>query len=61
MPPVLDWNATGDPSDLVRRVRETLAGGSAVVLPGDVGYVALFNPSAPNPQSRTCPPYIPFE
>ena len=52
MPPVLDWNATGDPSDLVRRVGESLAGGSAAVLPGDVGYVALLNPSGPGTADR---------
>ena len=44
MPTVLDWNPTVDPSELVRAIREAVAAGSAVVLPGDCGYVALVNP-----------------
>ena len=47
MPTVLDWNATVDPSGLVRQIRDTLAAGALVVVPGDVGYVALVNPTAP--------------
>jgi protein-tyrosine phosphatase len=47
MPTVLDWNATVDPSETVCRVREALAAGSLVVLPGDAGYVALVNPAGP--------------
>jgi protein-tyrosine phosphatase len=47
MPTVLDWNPAVDPSELVRPVGEALAAGSLVVLPGDVGYVALVNPAAP--------------
>lgn len=53
MPTVIDWNTTVDPSELVQRVRETLASGSAVVLPGDHGYLALWRPgtsvSLPDP------------
>src|SRR5262249_3065208 len=48
MPTVLDWNPTVDPSELVRHLRDTLASGAAVVLPGDAGYVALVNPIGPN-------------
>src|SRR5579872_656415 len=48
MPTVLDWNPTVDPSELVRITRETIAAGSAAVLPGDSGYVALINPVGPN-------------
>jgi protein-tyrosine phosphatase len=44
MPTVLDWNPTVDPSELVRITREAIGSGSAVVLPGDCGYVALINP-----------------
>ncbi len=47
MPTVLDWNPTVDPSEFVRQVRESLAAGLAVVLPGDSGYVALINPACP--------------
>ena len=47
MPTVLDWNPTVDPSEFVRLLRETLAAGSAAVLPGDAGYVALVNPRSP--------------
>lgn len=46
MPAVIDWNSTVDPSDLVRQVRDTLAAGLAVVLPGDCGYLALWPPGA---------------
>ena len=48
MPTVLDWNPTVDPSELVRPIREALAAGLPVVLPGDVGYVVLVNPAAPD-------------
>jgi protein-tyrosine phosphatase len=48
MPTVLDWNPTVDPSELVRVIREAVAAGSPVVLPGDCGYVALVNPLGPN-------------
>jgi L-threonylcarbamoyladenylate synthase len=48
MPTVLDWSPTVDPSELVRITREAIAAGSAVVLPGDCGYVALVNPAGPN-------------
>jgi protein-tyrosine-phosphatase/tRNA A37 threonylcarbamoyladenosine synthetase subunit TsaC/SUA5/YrdC len=48
MPTVLDWSPTVDPSELVRITSETIAAGSAVVLPGDCGYVALVNPAGPN-------------
>jgi L-threonylcarbamoyladenylate synthase len=48
MPTVLDWNPTVDPSELVHTIREALAAGAAVVLPGDCGYVALVNPAAPS-------------
>jgi protein-tyrosine phosphatase len=48
MPTVLDWNPTVDPSELVRVIREAVAAGSAVVLPGDCGYVVLVNPLGPN-------------
>ncbi|MBM3983772.1 MAG: hypothetical protein FJ304_26590, partial [Planctomycetes bacterium] len=43
---VIDWNATVDPSDVVRRTRDALAAGAAVVLPGDCGYLALWRPGA---------------
>jgi protein-tyrosine phosphatase len=52
MPTVLEWNATVDPSEFVRQVRETLAAGSAVVLPGDVGYVVLLNPAGADAATR---------
>jgi len=48
MPTVLDWSPTVDPSELVRVIREVVAAGSAVVLPGDCGYVVLINPLGPN-------------
>ena len=48
MPTVLDWNATVDPSEVVRQVGEALAAGSSVVLPGDAGYVVLLNPAGPD-------------
>jgi protein-tyrosine phosphatase len=47
MPTVLDWSPTVDPSELVRVIREAVAAGVPVVLPGDCGYVALINPSSP--------------
>lgn len=47
MPTVLDWNPTVDPSAYVPQLREALTAGDVVVLPGDVGYVALVNPAAP--------------
>jgi protein-tyrosine phosphatase len=49
MPTVLDWNPTVDPAELVRELRETLAGGSLVVLPGDVGYVVLASGAVAGP------------
>lgn len=48
MPPtVLEWSPAVDPSDFVRRVRDALAAGRAVVFPGDAGYVALAAPDSP--------------
>jgi protein-tyrosine phosphatase len=47
MPTVLDWSPTVDPSELVRVIREAVAAGSPVVLPGDCGYVVIINPSNP--------------
>jgi protein-tyrosine phosphatase len=44
MPTVIDWNPAVDPSELVAQVRDTLAAGSAVVAPGDCGYLALWRP-----------------
>jgi L-threonylcarbamoyladenylate synthase len=52
MPTVLDWNPAVDPSELIRTIREATAAGSAVVLPGDCGYVALLNPAAPATAAR---------
>jgi protein-tyrosine-phosphatase/tRNA A37 threonylcarbamoyladenosine synthetase subunit TsaC/SUA5/YrdC len=52
MPTVLDWNPTVDPSELVRVIRESIAAGSPVVLPGDCGYVALINPTGPNAEKQ---------
>jgi L-threonylcarbamoyladenylate synthase len=46
MPTVIDWSPAVDPSDLVRLVRDALATGAAVVLPGDGGYLALCRPGA---------------
>lgn len=46
MPTVLDWSPTVDPAEVVGPVRDVLAAGQVVVLPGDVGYVALANPAA---------------
>ena len=46
MPTVLEWSTTVDPSEFVLQVREALAVGSLVVLPGDSGYVTLVNPAA---------------
>src|SRR5688572_11465909 len=47
MPTVLDWSPTVDPSDMVRHMRDAIAAGAAVVLPGDCGYLALWTPGAP--------------
>ena len=44
MPTVIDWSAAVDPSEVVRQTREALTAGSAVVLPGDCGYLALWRP-----------------
>ena len=52
MPTVLDWNPTVDPSELVRTIREAMTAGSAVVMPGDCGYVALVNPAVPSTAAR---------
>lgn len=52
MPTVLEWNATVDPSEVVRQVGEALAAGSAVVLPGDSGYVTILNPAGPDAGAR---------
>ena len=52
MPTVLDWNPTVDPSTLIRTIREALAVGSAVVMPGDCGYVVLLNPAAATTAAR---------
>jgi L-threonylcarbamoyladenylate synthase len=52
MPTVLDWNPAVDPSELVPTIREAVAAGSAVVLPGDCGYVVLVNPAAPTAAAR---------
>ena len=46
MPTAIDWNTTVDPPELVRATRDALAAGSAVVLPGDCGYLALWRPGA---------------
>lgn len=58
MPTVLEWNATVEPSELVRQVREALAAGAAVVLPGDVGYVTLLNPAAAAVPATADPPAV---
>lgn len=52
MPTVLDWSPTVDPSEFVRQVREALAAGALVVLPGDCGYVVLANPAASDAAAR---------
>jgi protein-tyrosine phosphatase len=52
MPTVLDWSPTVDPSELVRTIREAVAAGAPVVLPGDCGYVALVNPAGPRAVSQ---------
>lgn len=44
MPTVIDWSPAVDPSELVRQIRDTLAAGAVVVLPGDCGYLALGKP-----------------
>lgn len=46
MPPVIDWNPTVDPSELVRATRDALGANAAVVLPGDNGYLALWRSGA---------------
>lgn len=46
MPTVIDWTPAVDPSELVAQVRDALAAGAAVVLPGDCGYLALWRPGA---------------
>jgi protein-tyrosine phosphatase len=46
MPPVIDWSPTVDPSELVRHIRDALEANTAVVLPGDNGYLALWKPGA---------------
>ena len=46
MPAVLKWSPTVDPSEFVLQVREALAAGLLVALPGDVGYFVLANPAA---------------
>ena len=48
MPMVLEWSPAVDPSDFVARVRESLASGSLIVLPGDCGYVVLADPESPH-------------
>ena len=53
MPTVLDWNPAVDPSTLIRTIREAMTAGSAVVMPGDCGYVALVNPAVPSTAART--------
>ena len=45
MPTVLDWNPTVDSSELVRSIRDVVVEGSAAIVPGDCGYVALINPA----------------
>ncbi|MBN9519392.1 hypothetical protein J0H58_12860 [bacterium] len=61
MPPtVLEWSPTVDPSDFVRRVREALAAGRAVVFPGDSGYVALADPASPIAQSLPAPAVLAY-
>jgi protein-tyrosine phosphatase len=52
MPTVLEWDATVDPCGFAREVWETLAAGSAVVLPGDLGYEVLLNPAGPDAAAR---------
>lgn len=52
MPTVLDWNPTVDPSEFVPQLREALAAGLMVALPGDAGYVVLVNPVAANASER---------
>jgi protein-tyrosine phosphatase len=52
MATVLDWNPAVDPPELIRTIREALASGSAVVMPGECGYVALLNPAMPAAQAR---------
>lgn len=47
MPTVIDWTPAVDPSDLVEQTRDALASGSAVVFPGDCGYLALWRPGGP--------------
>lgn len=52
MPTVLDWSPAVDPSELVRVVREAVAAGVPVVLPGDCGYIALVNPAGPKAREQ---------
>jgi protein-tyrosine phosphatase len=47
MPTVIDWSPAVDPSEVVRGIRDALAAGAAVVLPGDCGYLALWKPGTP--------------
>lgn len=47
MPTVLDWSPAVDPSELVRVIREAIAAGVPVVLPGDCGYTVIVNPASP--------------
>ena len=44
MPTVIDWSPAVDPSEVVRQTRDAIVAGSAVVLPGDCGYLALYAP-----------------
>jgi L-threonylcarbamoyladenylate synthase len=44
MPLVLEWSPAVDPSEFVLPVREGLASGQPVVLPGDSGYLVFLNP-----------------
>lgn len=46
MPTVIDWTPAVDPSEMVAQVRDALAAGGAVVVPGDCGYLALWRPGA---------------
>ena len=48
MPVVLEWSPAVDPTDLVARVRESLAAGSLIALPGDCGYVIIADPASPH-------------
>lgn len=48
MPTVLEWSPAVDPSAFILQVRDALAAGSLVVIPGDSGYVALSHPASPH-------------